>query len=88
MNRLFFNRIYKKERHLKRFIQFQNLILRGLRGLNSQCKFFKTYRNYNKIKAAAILKLSGLKFWIGRHYSAGYFSAGIEAIQSCDKMFI
>ena len=34
------------------------------------------------------MKVSGLKYWIGRNYSLGYFTSGIDAIQKVAKSFI
>ncbi len=40
------------------------------------------------IKAAAILKVSTLKFWIGRPWSQGSFSGGIAALPECASKFL
>ncbi len=34
------------------------------------------------------MKVSGLKYWIGRSWSSGYFSSGIESIKECGRSFL
>ena len=39
------------------------------------------------MKAASILKLSGLKTWIGRPWSKGSLSGGLSAINEIAELF-
>ena len=40
------------------------------------------------IKAVSILKGAGLKAWIEREWSSGYFSKGLEAFQEIAEKFL
>jgi hypothetical protein len=39
-------------------------------------------------KAASILKIAGLKFWIGRNWSKSFFSKGLEALSPVAVKFL
>lgn len=40
------------------------------------------------MKAAAVLKVNGLKFWIGTAWSTGYFTNGLNAIQAVGERLL
>ncbi len=43
--------------------------------------------NFNK-KAASILRVGGLKYWIGRSWSAGYLTKGLNALKAVAREFV
>lgn len=40
------------------------------------------------LKAAALLKVSGLKFWVGRSWIKGLFSDSFECVKECAESFL
>ena len=79
-----------------------NLIIKGLKlkfdfELNSPIykvikkSFFLIFSKFiycSKKKAATLMKVKGLKYWVGRPWSSGLFTSSFEALQTCAETLL